>query len=1015
MAAMLVPGLERRLKAEISGEVAFDRFTRGRYATDASHYQMMPLGVVLPRTIAEAERAIAIARHEGVSVLPRGGGTSQSGQTVNHSLVVDGSKYLNRILDLDVTGRLCAVEPGIVLDDLNRVLKPHGLWFPVDISTASRATIGGMAGNNSCGARSLRYGNTRENVQAIDALLADGSKARFGPATADLSDVPAPLRGLAADLLAIGRREADEVAARFPQVQRRVGGYNLDALLPGRNDLNLAHILVGSEGTLGFSNRIELKLSPLLGRRVVAACHFGRFYEAMDAAQHIVRLGPIAVELVDRTMISLARDIAMFRPTLEQLVRGDPDAILLVEFAEDDWDENLRRLAQLSALMGDLGFAWDKSGAHQGGVVEVLEPRLQAAITDIRTAGLNIMMSMKQEGKPVSFVEDCAVPLAHLAEYTARLTDIFEKHGTRGTWYAHASVGCLHVRPVLNLRLDKDLRAMRAIAEEAFAMVRDYKGSHSGEHGDGLVRSEFHAPMFGPRLVHAFEEVKDRFDPAGLFNPGKIVRAPKFDDRDNLRYGPGYRAEPMTAALDWSAYPGAGGGLQGAVEMCNNNGACRALAGGVMCPSYRVTRDERDVTRGRANTLRLAITGQLGPNALTSDEMADTLSLCVSCKACRRECPTGVDMARMKIEVLAARANKFGLSPHERLVGYLPRYAPYAAKLPWLLNLRDRLPGAAALSEAIAGFSARRSLPRWRSDWFRDDESRSLPRTRVRVGEGEATSTDSADLRARAHPSPASGGGEGREVVLFADTFNRYFERENLDAALAVLGAAGYRVHVATPVDGSSRPLCCGRTFLSVGKVDEARAEAERVLAALEPFVARSVPVVGLEPSCILGFRDEIPAIVPDARARALAGQAMLFEEFLAREAKAGRLDLPLAPIGSRALVHGHCHQKAFDAFAAVETVLRLVPGLGVETIESSCCGMAGSFGYAATTIDASLAMGELSLLPTVRQAPDDAIIVADGTSCRHQIHDGTGRPALHVARVLAMSLAQQQAKAGRA
>src|ERR1700704_4890381 len=741
MAAMLVPGLERRLKAEISGEVEFDRFTRGRYATDASHYQMMPLGVVLPRTMAEAERAIAIARQEGVSVLPRGGGTSQSGQTVNHSLVVDCSKYLNRVLELDVAGRRCAVEPGIVLDDLNRALKPHGLWFPVDISTASRATIGGMAGNNSCGARSLRYGNTRENVQAIDALLADGTKARFGPAAADLSDVRPPLRALAADLLAIGRREADEVAARFPKVQRRVGGYNLDALLPGRNDLNLAHILVGSEGTLGFSTRIELKLSPLLGRRAVGACHFGRFYEAMDAAQHIVRLGPIAVELVDRTMIALARDIAMFRPTLEQFVRGDPDAILLVEFAEEDCDENLRRMAQLSALMGDLGFAWDKSGAHQGGVVEVLDPRLQAAITDIRTAGLNIMMSMKPEGKPVSFVEDCAVPLPHLAEYTARLTDIFEKHGTRGTWYAHASVGCLHVAPGLNLRLDKDLRAMRAIAEEAFAMVRDYKGSHSGEHGDGLVRSEFHAPMFGSRLVQAFEEVKDRFDPAGGFNPGKIVRAPTFDDRDNLRYGPGYRAEPMTAALDWSAYPGAGGGLQGAIEMCNNNGACRALAGGVMCPSSRVPRDERDVTRGRANSLRLAITGQLGPDALTSDEMAETLSLCVSCKACRRECPTGVDMARMKIEVLAARASKFGLSLHERLVGYLPRYAPYAAKLPWLLHLRDRLPGAAAPSEGVAGFSARRSLPRWRSDWFKDSESRPIPPPQA--GEGRAKSSSS--------------------------------------------------------------------------------------------------------------------------------------------------------------------------------------------------------------------------------------------------------------------------------
>ena len=983
MADTLVPGLERRLKAEVSGEVAFDRFTRGRYATDASHYQIMPLGVVTPRSVAEAERAIGLARQDGVSVLPRGGGTSQSGQTVNHSLVIDCSKYVNRILDLDVAGRRCVVEPGIVLDDLNRQLKPHGLWFPVDVSTASRATIGGMTGNNSCGARSLRYGNTRENVIAIDAILADGSTARFGPAARDLSDVAPTLRPLAADLLALGAREADEIEARFPKVQRRVGGYNLDALTPGRNDLNLAHILVGSEGTLGFSTRIELKLSPLLGRRAVGACHFGRFYDAMDAAQHIVKLAPIAVELVDRTMIALARDIAMFRPTLEQFVRGDPEAVLLVEFAEDDFDENLRRLKRLGELMGDLGFAWSNSGAKQGGVVEILDPKLQAAITDLRTAGLNIMMSMKDAGKPISFVEDCAVPLPHLADYTARLTEVFERNGTRGTWYAHASVGCLHVRPVLNLRLDKDKAAMRAIAEEAFAMVRDYKGSHSGEHGDGIVRSEFHEFMFGARLVHAFEEVKDRFDPKGLYNPGKIVRAPKFDDRANFRYGPGYHGEPMTTALDWSSYPGEGGGFQGAVEMCNNNGACRALAGGVMCPSYRVTRDERDVTRGRANALRLAITGQLGPNAFTSDEMAETLSLCVSCKACRRECPTGVDMARMKIEVQRARAEKFGLSLHERLVGYLPRYAPYAAKLAWLLNLRDVVPGAAVLSEAIAGFSARRSLPRWRSDWFRDG----APSPRVR-GEGAQAP---------------------RDVVLFADTFNRYFERENLDATLTVLAAAGYRVHLATPTDNSSHPLCCGRTFLSVGKVDEARKEAERTLAALAPFVARGVPVVGLEPSCILGFRDEIPAIIKDDRARALAEHALLLEEFLAREAKAGRLDLPLGPVAPRAVLHGHCHQKSFDALTPVETVLKLVPGLAVETIESSCCGMAGSFGYAAATIDASLAMGELSLLPAVRKAPADALVVADGTSCRHQIKDGTGREALHVVRVLAMSIAAAQ------
>ena len=725
MATSLTPGLERKLKAETTGGVNFDRFTRGRYATDASHYQIMPLGVVTPRSMDEAERAIALARAEGVTVLPRGGGSSQSGQTVNASLVIDCSKHLTRILDLDVAGRRCRVEPGIVLDELNRQLKPHGLWFPVDVSTASRATIGGMTANNSCGGRSLRYGNTRENVLSIDALLADGARAHFGPVAADLSDIPAnsPLRPLARDLFALGAREADEIAARFPKVQRRVGGYNIDSLVPGKNDLNLAHILVGSEGTLGFSRAIELKLSPLLGKRAVGACHFGSFHEAMAAAQHIVKLAPIAVELVDATMVALARDIDMFRPTLEAFVRGTPQALLLVEFAEPEWDENLRRLKSLHDLIGGLGFDWSRSGARWGGVVDVLDPRLQGAITELRTAGLNIMMSMKDAGKPVSFVEDCAVPLEHLADYTARLTEVFENNGTSGTWYAHASVGCLHVRPILNLRLDKDVKAMRAIAEQAFAFVREYKGSHSGEHGDGLVRSEFNEPMFGSRLARAFEEVKDRFDPNGLFNPGKIVRAPKFDDRSNFRYAPGYAAQDVRTHLDWSAYTGAGGGFQGAIEMCNNNGACRSLAGAVMCPSYRVTRDEKDVTRGRANSLRLAITGQLGPDALTSDEMAETLKLCVSCKGCRRECPTGVDMARMKIEVQAARAARFGLTLHDRLVGYLPRYAPYAAKLSWLLNLRDVLPGAAKLSEAVAGFSARRTLPRWRADVFDDDSS----------------------------------------------------------------------------------------------------------------------------------------------------------------------------------------------------------------------------------------------------------------------------------------------------
>lgn len=969
---------ERRLRSGQAGDILIDAFSRGRYATDASHYQMMPRAVAIPRTMDEAVNAVAIAVDEGVPVTARGGGTSQCGQTINSGLVVDCSKHLTRILELDVAGRRCVVEPGIVLDELNRQLKPHGLWFPVDVSTSSRATLGGMTGNNSCGGRSLRYGTTRDNVVAMQAVLADGRAVRFGDVRADLSDVAAdhPSRGLIGELAAIGRREADEVERRVPKVQRRVGGYNIDALVPraaADSKINLAHLLVGSEGTLAFTTAIELKLWPAMGKRGVGVCHFGSFFRAMDAAQHIVELKPIAVELVDRTMIELAAKIAMFEPTLRAAVRGEPAALLLVEFAEDE-AENKARLKQLGQLMGDLGFSWDKTGDSFGGVVEVLDPALQQGLTDLRTSGLNIMMSMKEARKPVSFVEDCAVPLPHLAEYTRRLTEIFERNGTRGTWYAHASVGCLHVRPVLNLRLDKDVKAMRAIAEEAFAMVREYKGSHSGEHGDGLVRSEFHAAMFGERLARSFEEVKDRFDPKGLLNPGKIVRASKFDEPSLFRFHPGYVASSFTPALDWSEFPGAPGGIVAAAEMCNNNGACRKLAGGAMCPSYRVTRNERDVTRGRANVLRLALSGQLGPEALTGASMAEAMQLCVSCKACRRECPTGVDMARLNIEVKAARAARSGVSMRDRLVAYLPRYAPFARRVPWLMNAREWVPGARRLTEWTLGLAASRPLPRWRGDEF-------------------------------APAQTVFGPVAGREVVLWADTFNRYFEREILNAALEVLIAAGCRVHLAGPDDGSRRPLCCGRTFLSAGLVDEARSEARRSIAVLETYARRGVPIVGLEPSCLLTFRDEALRLGLGEGAVKVSEQALLLEEYLARESAAGRLELPLAAIAAKAILHGHCHQKSFGAMSAIERTLRLVPGLAVETIESSCCGMAGAFGYQAETVEVSRAMGELSVLPAVRKAGSDALIVADGTSCRHQIADGTRRNALHVAQVLAMSV----------
>lgn len=967
--------LERRLRADMTGDVLFDGFSRGRYATDASFYQIVPSGVVVPKTMDEALRALAIARDEGVKVTPRGGGTSQCGQTVNDGLVVDLSKHLNRILSLDVEGRTCMVEPGIVLDDLNRQLKKHGLWFPVDVSTASRATIGGMAGNNSCGGRSLRYGTMRDNTLSMEASLADGTLSRFGEVSRDLADSDAgdSTRALFRDMLDLGTREADEIAARFPKVQRRVGGYNLDALTPRNARNNMAHLLVGSEGTLAFTTKVELKLWPVIRNKALGVCHFGSFYEAMDAARHLVKLKPIAVELVDRTMLALGRDIAMFRPIISAAIKGDPDAVLVVEFAEEDQADNLARLKQLGELMGDLGFGWNNDTRKWGGVVEITEPALQSGIADFRAAGLNVMMSMKQEGKPVSFVEDCAVPLPHLADYTQRLNEVFAKHGTSGTMYAHASEGCLHVRPVLNLKLEKDVKAMRAIAEEAFALVREYKGSHSGEHGDGLVRSEFHESMFGERLVADFREVKHRFDPDGVLNPGKIVDAPRMDDRSLFRFKPDYRVADLKTKLDWSAYPGAGGGFQGAVEMCNNNGACRKLEGGVMCPSYRATRNEKDVTRGRANTLRLAISGQLGPDALSADEMMETLKLCVSCKACRHECPVGVDMAKMKIEVLAARAASHGLTLRDRLVGYLPRYAGLASRFAPLANLRNHSPLLRKLFERFAGISARRALPAFRSDVF-------------------------------VSPANSVGPETGREVVLFADTFNRIYERENLEAALRVLAAGGYRVHMPKPASGS-RPLCCGRTFLSAGLVDEARSELDRLVAAFAPFATRGVPIVGLEPSCLLTLRDELASLRKDDDAKAVGAHALTFEEFLVREAEAGRLQLPLGTIADKAVVHGHCHQKSFGAFKPVEQVLRLVPGLEVETIESSCCGMAGAFGYGADTYDASIEMAELSLLPAVRRADQTTLVVADGTSCRHQIHDGAQREALHVARVLALSL----------
>ncbi|MEZ0308465.1 MAG: FAD-binding and (Fe-S)-binding domain-containing protein, partial [Ramlibacter sp.] len=621
----------------------------------------------------------------------------------------------------------------------------------------------------------------------------------------------------------------------------------------------------------------------------------------------------------------------------------------------------------------------------------------QKNLWEVRKAGLNIMMSLKGDGKPVSFIEDCAVPLEHLAEYTDGLTQVFRKHGSKGTWYAHASVGTLHVRPILDMRTDGAPK-MRAIAEEASALVRKFKGAYSGEHGDGLCRGEWIEWQFGPKINEAFAQIKNLFDPTNLLCPQRIIDPPPMDDARLMRFPPSYRVIPLKPALDWSAWdvqndpatertsaPGTGGdpahGFAKAVEMCNNNGHCRKFDAGTMCPSYRVTRDEKHLTRGRANTLRLALSGQLGPQGLASAEVREAMDLCVSCKGCKRDCPTGVDMAKMKVEFLHQHGKVHGRRLKDKLIARLPDYATLASRFAWALNLRNRSPLLAKLGEKFLGFSARRSLPEWKGHHFFN---------------GPHGAASAAEVLAAARP-----------VVLFVDTFNGFFESANADAALHVLQAAGYTVHIATKVQADGKHLCCGRTYLSAGMVDEARAKAQEVVQALLPFAEKGIPIVGLEPSCLLTLRDEVLSMGLGTQAQTISQQALLLEEFLAREAQAGKLEVlknKLRPLDKRVLLHGHCHQKAFAAVTPVMEVLKLIPGVQPELIESSCCGMAGSFGYEAEHYEVSMKMAELNLLPAVRNAPQ-AKVVADGTSCRHQITDGTGREAVHVARLLESAL----------
>jgi Fe-S oxidoreductase len=653
-------------------------------------------------------------------------------------------------------------------------------------------------------------------------------------------------------------------------------------------------------------------------------------------------------------MIDLARDNQAFAPVVKQFLRGEPEAILLVEFAGEVHSKQVRDLQALGQLLGDHGLP--------DTVVEIIDPKLQSAVWTVRKAGLNIMMSMKGDGKPVSFIEDCAVPLEHLAEYTAKLSEVFHKHGTKGTWYAHASVGTLHVRPVLNMRVD-GAHKMRAIAEEACALVRQYKGAFSGEHGDGLVRSEWIAPIIGARLTDALIEIKDIFDPMHKMNPDKIVNASKMDDERLFRTPPGYHTIKFETGLDWKREQG----LDKAVEMCNNNGHCRKFDADTMCPSYRVTRDEQHLTRGRANTLRLALAGKLGAEGILHSALKDSMDLCVGCKGCKRDCPTGVDMAKMKLEWQYQHKQHQGFRLRDFLIADLPRYAPWVSKLRGLINLRNRFSWLAKLLEAPTGFTAARSLPTWKHPF-------ALRQSKV----------------------------NGQMVILWVDTFNRYFKPEVLHAAVRLLEALGHTViEVRKGRDG----LCCGRTYLATGMLSQARAEASETLMALKPYLDAGTPIVGLEPSCMLTLRDEWQSLNLGSDAEKLGRQSYLLAEYLCQEQHYQTLRKILRPAQATLLLHGHCHQKAFDLMPLVEKLLMAIPEVTLQTIASSCCGMAGSFGYETEHQETSRAMAELSLLPAVRAARTDTVIVADGFSCAHQIADLSERVTLHSVEILANHL----------
>ena len=955
--------LESALGGEIDGEVRFDKISRAIYSTDGSVYQIFPTGVVIPRSAEDVKAAVRICREHGVSITARGGGTSQSGQAIGSGVQVDFSKYMRHVLELDIEASTVVVEPGIVLDELNDLLKPHGLQLPIDVSTASRATIGGMVANNSSGTRSIIYGCTIDYVLELKVLLADGSVITTGPL--DRGELgrkcaQADLEGRCyRTVLRLAEEHVAEIDLRYPKIKRRVGGYNLDHFVSPNDRVDLCKLMVGSEGTLGLVLNAKLRLVGIPKAKVVCVPQFDELRDAMRATQVILDHSPSAVELMDRNLLEQTRGKREFEP-LRDFIVGDPGAMHIVEFIGESAEELPERIDRLEADLRERGLS---NTVHRA-----IEPAAQARIWKLRQAGLGLAMSETGDTKGIAYVEDTAVAPERLPEYIDRFDAIVRENGTTASYYAHASVGLLHIRPAINMKTVEGVAQFERIAEQVADLVLEFGGALSAEHGDGLVRSPFQRKMFGPVIYDAFCEIKRTFDESGLFNPGKIVHAEPITK--NLKFGAEYRTNEVETGFDFSDF----GGISRAAEQCGGVGACRKTLTGTMCPSYMAMLEEADSTRARANALRLAISGQLGPLGLTDPALYPVMDLCLECKACKSECPTGVDMARMKSEFLYQFHRRHGAPLRSRVLAAAERAAVWGSRLAPLSNWKLGNPLSRWLGEVLLGLDRRRRLPRFSRSTFLAWWAR--------------------------NGSAAVAGGEpgGRRVAVFADTFTNHYEPEHGIATVRLANKLGVEVVVPPRV-------CCGRPLISKGFLDQARQQAAATAQVLFPMAEAGIPIVFCEPGCYSAVRDDHVLLLRGdlkEKAEAVSSACLTVEQWAERTLASVGDKVTLGTGGpARVLLHGHCHQKALVGTAPAVKLLSRIPGCDVTDVDAGCCGMAGSFGYEREHYEVSKAVGERKLFPAIRNREAGAVVVAPGFSCRQQIEHFTGVNAVSAVQLI--------------